>query len=308
MIMYLAALKSVPEELYEAATIDGANAMQKLFFVTLPMMRNIISITVLFSLIVTFADFDIVRILTAGGPQDMTHIFSTYAFEVGILSGDIPLGASVSLFMLPILAIMRLLRPARRDAARQGDRGMSGATAASSAGAVTVRRGRGSSLTGQRRWALWGSYAALAVFVVMFLTPPFYMVMTSLKTSAEISAERGNPWLAHHPTLQNFSELIGQFQLSALLPELGDRDHLRGGHLHGDFHFRGVQPGANWLLGQSVPGYRRLPDVPDPGFAAVHPAIPDRRRARAHQQRLVPGADLSNACGTVLHLDHDRLL
>ena len=61
---------------------------------------------------------------------------------------------------------------------------MSGATAASS-GAVTVRRGRGSSLTGQRRWALWGSYAALAVFVAMFLTPPFYMVMTSLKTSAE---------------------------------------------------------------------------------------------------------------------------
>jgi multiple sugar transport system permease protein len=84
---------------------------------------------------------------------------------------------------------------------------MSGATAASS-GAVTVRRGRGSSLTGQRRWALWGSYAALAVFVAVFLTPPFYMVMTSLKTSAEISAERGNPWLAHHPTLQNFSELI----------------------------------------------------------------------------------------------------
>ena len=105
MIMYLAALKSVPEELYEAATIDGANAMQKLFFVTLPMMRNIISITVLFSLIVTFADFDIVRILTAGGPQDMTHIFATYAFEVGILSGDLPLGASVSLFMLPILTL-----------------------------------------------------------------------------------------------------------------------------------------------------------------------------------------------------------
>src|SRR6201993_1750260 len=104
MIMYLAALKSVPEQLYEAAAIDGANAMQKLFFVTLPMMRNIISITVLFSLIVTFADFDIVRILTAGGPQDMTHIFATYAFEVGILSGDIPLGASVSLFMFPILA------------------------------------------------------------------------------------------------------------------------------------------------------------------------------------------------------------
>jgi len=105
MIMYLAALKSVPEQLYEAAAIDGASTMQKLFFVTLPMVRNIIAITVLFSLIVTFADFDIVRILTGGGPQDMTHIFATYAFQVGIQSGDIPLGASVSLFMFPILAI-----------------------------------------------------------------------------------------------------------------------------------------------------------------------------------------------------------
>jgi multiple sugar transport system permease protein len=103
-VPYLAALKSVPEQLYEAASIDGAGAMQKLFFVTLPMMRNIIAITVLFSLIVTFADFDIVRILTAGGPQDMTHVFATYAFQVGIQSGDIPLGASVSLFMFPILA------------------------------------------------------------------------------------------------------------------------------------------------------------------------------------------------------------
>jgi len=105
MIMYLAALKSVPEQLYEAAAIDGASAIAKLRYVTLPMMRNIISITVLFSLIVTFANFDIVRILTAGGPQDQTHVFATYAFQVGIQSGDIPLGASVSLFMLPILAI-----------------------------------------------------------------------------------------------------------------------------------------------------------------------------------------------------------
>jgi multiple sugar transport system permease protein len=103
--MYLAALKSVPEQLYEAAAIDGATAWQKLVHITLPMMRNIIAITILFSLILTFANFDIVRILTNGGPQDQTHLFSTYAFQVGIQSGDIPLGAAVSLFMLPLLAI-----------------------------------------------------------------------------------------------------------------------------------------------------------------------------------------------------------
>jgi multiple sugar transport system permease protein len=105
MIMYLAALKSVPEQLYEAAAIDGATSSQKLIYVTLPMMRNIISITVLFSLIVTFANYDIVRVLTNGGPRDTTHLFATYAFQVGILSANLPRGAAVSLFMLPILAI-----------------------------------------------------------------------------------------------------------------------------------------------------------------------------------------------------------
>ncbi len=105
LIMYLAALKSVPDQLYEAASIDGASWWQKIWYVTLPMMRNIISITVLFSLIVTFANFDIVRILTAGGPIDRTHVFATWAFLVGIQGGDIALGAAVSLFMFPILAI-----------------------------------------------------------------------------------------------------------------------------------------------------------------------------------------------------------
>jgi multiple sugar transport system permease protein len=116
LIMYLAALKSVPEQLYEAAAIDGANAWQRFIHITLPMMRNIIAVTVLFSLIVTFANFDIVQVMTAGGPRNMTHVFATYAFLLGIRSGDIPLGASVSLFMLPILAIAAtfILRDVRK--------------------------------------------------------------------------------------------------------------------------------------------------------------------------------------------------
>ncbi|WP_395714933.1 carbohydrate ABC transporter permease [Reyranella sp.] len=105
MIMYLAALKSVPEQLYEAASIDGATWWQRIWYVTLPMMRNIIAITALFSLIVTFANFDIVRVLTKGDPLNTTHVFATWAFRVGIESGDIPLGSAVSLFMVPILAV-----------------------------------------------------------------------------------------------------------------------------------------------------------------------------------------------------------
>jgi multiple sugar transport system permease protein len=119
MIMYLAALKSVPEQLYEAASIDGANWWQKLWFITLPMMRNIIAITALFSLIVTFANFDIVRILTNGGPVDQTHVFATWAFQLGIASSDIPLGACVSLFMFPILAVAAIF--ILRDISQRGN-------------------------------------------------------------------------------------------------------------------------------------------------------------------------------------------
>ena len=119
MIMYLAALKSVPEQLYEAAAIDGANWWQKMWYITLPMMRNIIAITALFSLIVTFANFDIVRVLTSGGPVDQTHVFATWAFKVGIEGSDLPLGAAVSLFMFPILAVAATF--ILRDITRRGN-------------------------------------------------------------------------------------------------------------------------------------------------------------------------------------------
>lgn len=108
MIMYLATLKSVPEQLYEAAAIDGATGWQKIRFISFPMLRNIIAITTLFSLIVTFANFDIVEILTAGAPANTTHVFATYAFQLGIAGGNIPMGSAVSLFMFPILAIFAI--------------------------------------------------------------------------------------------------------------------------------------------------------------------------------------------------------
>jgi len=69
-------------------------------------------------------------------------------------------------------------------------------------------RTRPRSLHRQRLWALYGSDSALLVFVAMFLVPPFYTIITSLKSAAEISAQKGSPWLVHHPTLENFWYLI----------------------------------------------------------------------------------------------------
>ena len=119
MITYLAGLKSIPLELFESAAIDGANAAQRLRYVVLPMLKNIIAITVLFSTIVTLATFDIIRVLTRAGPRQSTHMFGTWAFELGIATGDVPLGAAVSLFMFPILAVSAflILRGIRRSVA-----------------------------------------------------------------------------------------------------------------------------------------------------------------------------------------------
>ena len=67
---------------------------------------------------------------------------------------------------------------------------------------------RPNSMQRQRRWALWGSYIALGVFAVFFLTPPFHMIITSLKTSSEVSSMQGSPWWVRNPTLDNFQELV----------------------------------------------------------------------------------------------------
>ena len=105
MVMLLASLKSVPEELHEAASIDGATWWQRIRYVTFPMMRNVIAITMLFSLITTFAGFTIVSMLTGGGPMGATQVLGTSAFFIGIMGGNLPMGAAISLFMVPILAV-----------------------------------------------------------------------------------------------------------------------------------------------------------------------------------------------------------
>ena len=105
-ITLLAGLQTVPPELYEAATIDGASGWQRFLYVTLPLLQPIILIVTLFSVIFTFADFQLVYVLTHGGPQNATHLFATYAFDIAMGAGQLGLGASVALAMLPTLALL----------------------------------------------------------------------------------------------------------------------------------------------------------------------------------------------------------
>jgi len=105
-ITLLAGLQTVPVELYEAATIDGASGWQRFRYVTLPILQPIILIVTLFSVIFTFADFQLVYVLTHGGPQNATALFATYAFDIAMSGGQLGLGASVALAMLPALALL----------------------------------------------------------------------------------------------------------------------------------------------------------------------------------------------------------
>ncbi|HEX2988728.1 MAG TPA: sugar ABC transporter permease [Chloroflexota bacterium] len=104
-ISILAGLQAVPAELHEAAAIDGAGPWQRFLAVTLPVIRGITLIATLFSIIWTFADFQLIYVLTKGGPANKTHIFGTYAYQIGLNATDIGQGAAIALWMFPFLAV-----------------------------------------------------------------------------------------------------------------------------------------------------------------------------------------------------------
>ncbi len=105
-ISILAGLQAVPQELHEAAAIDGAGIWHRFWNVTMPVIRGVVLITTLFSIIWTFADFQLIYVLTKGGPANSTHIFGTYAYQIGLNAIQLGQGAAIALTMFPLLAIV----------------------------------------------------------------------------------------------------------------------------------------------------------------------------------------------------------
>ena len=105
-ITLLAGLQTISPDLYEAAAIDGATTTQRFLYVTLPVIKPVLVIVTMFSVIFTFSDFQLVYVLTRGGPANATHLFATYAFDVAMSGGQFGLGASIALSMLPPLALL----------------------------------------------------------------------------------------------------------------------------------------------------------------------------------------------------------
>jgi multiple sugar transport system permease protein len=105
-ITILAGLVAIPKELYEAAEADGANANARFWHITLPLLKPVLAVVTLFSTIFTFSDFNIVYVLTKGGPINSTHLFATLSRQIGIDTGRLGEGAAISLYLFPLLAFV----------------------------------------------------------------------------------------------------------------------------------------------------------------------------------------------------------
>jgi multiple sugar transport system permease protein len=115
-VVFMGALTTIPQDIIDAAKVDGAGFWRRTFQVNLPIIAPIVSIGLIFSTVFAFTDMSVVWLLTKGGPINSTHVLGSYAFQVGIISGDIGQGVAISLSLVPILmaAMILTLRAMRR--------------------------------------------------------------------------------------------------------------------------------------------------------------------------------------------------
>jgi len=105
-ITLLAGLQTINTDLHEAASLDGANGWKRFWHVTWPLLKPVTVVVVVFSIIQTFSDFQLIYVLTGGGPANSTHLLATYAYQIGVATGLLGEGAAISLCMLPVLFIV----------------------------------------------------------------------------------------------------------------------------------------------------------------------------------------------------------
>ena len=102
-ITLLAGLQTISSSLYEAAAIDGASGWHRFRYITLPLLTPIIAVVMTFSVLFTFTDFQLIYVLTRGGPLNATHLMATLSFQRAIPGGALGEGAAIAIAMVPFL-------------------------------------------------------------------------------------------------------------------------------------------------------------------------------------------------------------
>jgi multiple sugar transport system permease protein len=115
-VIIMAGQTAIPDDIKDAAAVDGAGFWRRLWEVTLPLTLPVIAVAALFGAIITFTDMSLVRVLTNGGPVNQTHVLASWAYVKGIDGGNLAQGAAVAVFLLPLLlaATIAILRSIRR--------------------------------------------------------------------------------------------------------------------------------------------------------------------------------------------------
>jgi len=109
IVIFLAGITAVPQDVLDAATVDGAGFWRRNYQIIVPIIAPIVVVGLIFGTVFTFTDLSIVYLLTNGGPVNATQVLGNLGFQIGILSGDVAHGAAVSLFMFPVLFILVIL-------------------------------------------------------------------------------------------------------------------------------------------------------------------------------------------------------
>jgi multiple sugar transport system permease protein len=109
IVIFLSGITAVPQDVLDAATVDGAGFWRRNYQVILPMILPIVVVGLIFGTVFTFTDLSVVYLLTMGGPVNATQVLGNLGFQIGILSGDVAHGAAISLFMFPVLFILVIL-------------------------------------------------------------------------------------------------------------------------------------------------------------------------------------------------------
>jgi multiple sugar transport system permease protein len=115
-VILLAGLTAIPNDVKEAAMVDGAGFWRQVFYIRLPLLVPIMAVAVLFGMVFTFTDMTVVYVLTRGGPVDATQVLASWAYYKGIEGGNLAQGAAIALFLFPVLVgiAVLMLRLARR--------------------------------------------------------------------------------------------------------------------------------------------------------------------------------------------------
>ena len=184
-ITILAGLQAVPQELHEAAAIDGASVWHRFRHVTIPSIKGVVLIASLLSIIWTFADFQLIYILTKGGPANQTHIFGTYTYQIGSV-GD---GNRDGLGHFPLhVPGPRLLRHSASHLFAEGTIIMVGSN---------VFRAKFFSL-----------FLPLTVYLLFLLFPFYWMLIVSFKPTNDLFEMKFNPFWIQQFTLENYLYLF----------------------------------------------------------------------------------------------------